>query len=45
MKFKDDKQIQIKHLSVDEAFRLHGFYEDGTFYVIAIDPTHEDSKN
>jgi hypothetical protein len=47
MKFNADKTIQIKHLYVGRDFRLHGFYENnsGTFYMIAIDPTHEDSKD
>jgi hypothetical protein len=47
MKFSADENIQIKHLYVGGAFRLHGFYESdsGTFYAIALDPTHEDSKN
>lgn len=42
-KFGEDEKIQIHHYGFED-FRIHGYWDEGIFYVIRLDPKHNYHK-
>jgi hypothetical protein len=40
----DPKETEMFHLRVSQKFRVHGFYYDGRFKLVWLDPNHEIHK-